>query len=272
MIIAQIGDTHIDPIRPAAGGRIDTAGALARCIEQLNALDPQPDLVLHTGDLVERRTPEEYSRFRQVVAVLRAPFYAIPGNHDGRGAMRAAFTDAPWMPPEGEFLHYTVEDAGPVRIVALDCTVPGSGSGALCDERLDWLAARLAEAPARPTLVALHHPPFPTGLPEIDRGGFGGLDRFKAVIGEHPQVERIVCGHVHRAMQVRFAGTIAWSVPATGYQFALDRREGAPLAYALEPPAFGLHVWTAHGLVSHLVPIGDWAGPFPFLKDGRPIR
>ncbi len=108
MIIAQIGDTHIDPERPAARGLIDTAQAFVRCIEQINALDPQPDLVLHTGDLVERRTPEEYARFREIAASLKAPLYAIPGNHDGREAMRAAYTDAPWMPREGPFLHYTI--------------------------------------------------------------------------------------------------------------------------------------------------------------------
>src|SRR3546814_5561001 len=118
-----------------------------------------------------RSTPEEYARFREIAAALNAPLYAIPGNHDGRETMRAAFTDAPWMPREGDFLHYTIEDAGPVRIVALDCTIPRAGSGELCAVRLDWLTARLAEAPARPPIVALHHPPFPTGLPEIDRGG-----------------------------------------------------------------------------------------------------
>lgn len=271
MIIAQIGDTHIDPERPAARGLIDTAQAFARCIEQINALDPQPNLVLHTGDLVERRTPEEYARFREIAAALKAPLYAIPGNHDGREAMRAAYTDAPWMPREGAFLHFTIEEAGPVRIVALDCIIPGGGSGELCDERLAWLAARLAEAPARPTLLALHHPPFPTGLPEIDRGGFGGLDRFREIVAANPQIERIVCGHVHRAIQTRFGGTIASSVPSTGYQFALDTREGAPLAYMMEPPAFALHVWTAQGLLTHHVPIGPWTGPVPFLKDGRRI-
>lgn len=272
MIVVQIGDTHIDPARPAAGGRIDTAEALARCIAQINALEPQPTLVLHTGDLVERRTPAEYAAFREIAAALRAPFYAIPGNHDGRDAMRAAFTDAPWMPQDGDFIQYTIEDAGPLRIVALDCTIPGAGSGALCDERLSWLAARLAEAPARPTIVALHHPPFPTGLPEIDRGGFGGLDAFKAIIADNVQVERVVSGHVHRAMHVRFGGTIASTVPSTCYQFALDTTEGAPLAYMMEPPAFAVHRWTAHGLLSHLVPIGSWDGPFPFLRDGRTIR
>src|SRR3546814_20369352 len=99
--------SHSDPVRPAAGGRIDTAVALRRCIEQIDALDPQPDLVLHIGDLVERRTPEEYARFREIAAALNAPLYAIPGNHDGRATKRAALTDAPWMPRAGDLLHYT---------------------------------------------------------------------------------------------------------------------------------------------------------------------
>lgn len=272
MILAQITDTHIETGGKAAFGRVDTAAALERCIDLLHGLDPAPDLVLHTGDLVDRRTPEEYARFREIIARLKLPFYAIPGNHDAREPMRAAFADAGWMPREGEFLHYAI-DTFPVRILALDCIVPRSGSGALCEARLRWLEERLEAQPSRPTVVALHHPPFATGLPEIDRGGFGNQDRFAAVLRRHPQVERVICGHVHRAITTRFGGTVATAAPAVCYQFALDTREGAPLSYAFEPPGLYLHVWReGEGLLTHLLPIGDYGPPIPFLKDGKMLR
>ncbi len=271
MILAQITDTHIGEGGRAAFGRVDTAAALARCIDALHALDPAPDLVLHTGDLVERRTPEEYARFREVLAGLRLPFRAIPGNHDAREPMRAAFADTDWMPREGDYLQFAIEHL-PVRILALDSTIPRRGSGELDAARLAWLEERLAEAPDRPTIVALHHPPFPTGMPEMDRGGFGNADRFAALLARHRNVERVICGHVHRAMTVRFGGTIASTAPSMSYQFALDRRDGAPLSYAFEPPGFHLHVWSEGvGLVTHLVPIGDYE-TIPFLKDGKVIR
>ena len=271
MIIAQITDTHLKVEGSLAFGRIDTTPFLDRCIESLDALDPAPDLVLHTGDLVERRTPEEYDRFRRLTAGLRFPFFAIPGNHDAREPMRAAYRDAAWMPPGGDFLHYAIE-GWPVRILMLDSIIPGKGSGELCEERLTWLEARLAEQPRRPTIVALHHPPFRTGIAQIDRGGFGNAARFEVLLKRFDNIERVICGHVHRPITTRFGGTIASSAPAVAYQFDLDLREEAPLSLVMEPPGFALHTWQPdHGLVSHLVPLGEFDGPFPFLKDGKMI-
>ena len=51
-------------------------------------------------------------------------------------------------------------------------------------------------APGRVAL-AMHHPPFKTGITWMDESGFEGLELFEATIREHP-VERIVCGHIHR--------------------------------------------------------------------------
>lgn len=271
MIIAQITDTHIKVEGSLAFGRVDATPFLARCLAAIDALDPAPDLVLHTGDLVERRTPEEYERFRRLTAGLRLPFFAIPGNHDARQPMRAAYHDAPWMPAEGDFLHYTIED-WPVRILMLDSIIPGKGGGELCEARLDWLEARLAEQPTRPTVVALHHPPFRTGIAQIDRDGFGNAARFDALLRRFDNVERLICGHVHRAITTRFGGTIASAAPATAYQFDLDLRPDAPLSLVMEPAGFAVHTWQpGEALVSHLVPIGDFDGPYPFLKDGKPV-
>ena len=266
MIIAQITDTHILPEGKIAFGT-DTDAALARCVAQLNALDPAPDLVLHTGDLIDRGTPEEYARFRDAIAGLKHPFCAIPGNHDARDPMRAAFAGSGWMPQDDGFVQYTIEDL-PCRLIALDSLIPRRGHGELCDERLDWLEARLADAPERPTLVAVHHPPFATGLQEIDRNGFGGAERLAAILSGHRQVQRLVCGHVHRSMQTLFGGTIASTAPSAAYEFVLDLRTGAPLAWNHEPPGFDLHVWDGTRLITHTAAIGDY-GAHPFLKDGK---
>ena len=96
-------------------------------------------------------------------------------------------------------MQYVVE-GHPVRLIALDTLVPGQVGGLLCAERLIWLAARLEEAPARPTLIFMHHPPFVTGLQAMDAMGLEGKEELAAVIRRHPQVERLVCGHVHRPM------------------------------------------------------------------------
>ena len=41
----------------------------------------------------------------------------------------------------------------------------------------------------------------------------------------------------------------------------------APLAFAMEPPGYQLHVWTEGvGLVTHTAVIGSFDGPYPFRE------
>jgi 3',5'-cyclic AMP phosphodiesterase CpdA len=263
MIIAQISDTHIREEGHLAYRRIDTAGFLGRAVEHLARLVPPPDVVLVTGDLVDAGRPEEYRHLRRLLAPLSMPVYLIPGNHDDREALREVFADHHYLPRRG-FLQYVVE-GHPVRLVALDTLLPGQGGGLLCAERLAWLESRLAEAPGRVTLILLHHPPFRTGIWHMDRLGLEGADAMGAIVARHPQVERVVAGHLHRAIQFRWHGTLASTAPSTAHQVVLDFREDGPAAWALEPPGFQLHVWRADtGLVTHTCPIGDFAGPYPF--------
>ena len=94
------------------------------------ALDPRPDVVLATGDLVEGGKPEEYALLRLLLAPLAMPVHLIPGNHDARDALREAFADHAYLPPTG-FLHYTIETL-PVRLIALDTLVPGKTTRRAC--------------------------------------------------------------------------------------------------------------------------------------------
>lgn len=268
MLIAQISDMHVMPRGRLAMGRVDTNACLARAVESLAREDPQPDVVLATGDLVDAGTPDSYAALRALLAPLRVPVFLIPGNHDDRDALRAAFPDHAYLPPSG-FLHYVVEDH-PVRLVGLDSLVPGQDGGLLCAERLAWLDARLAERPERPTLVFLHHPPMAVGIERMDRIGLAGADRLAAVIHRHPQVKRVAAGHVHRAVHGPFAGTMASTCPSTAHQILLDLRPDAALGFILEPPAYHLHRYRpGSGIVTHAVPVGTFRGPFSFA-DGAP--
>jgi 3',5'-cyclic AMP phosphodiesterase CpdA len=246
---------------------------LERAVAHLNRLAPRPDVALATGDLVERGEPEEYARLRAILDRLAMPLYVIPGNHDSREHLARAFADRGYLPTRGEFLHYTVEE-WPVRLVGLDTQVPGQPGGALCAERLAWLDARLGEAPVRPTLVFMHHPPFLTGLAAMDGMGLEGKEALAAVIRRHPQVERIACGHVHRPMTRRFAGTVATTCPATAHQIALELRPAERLSVVMEPPACTLHLWLGAdaGLVSHVSVIGDERPPFTLFDGQRWLR
>ncbi len=272
MLIAQITDTHISTPDSVNDRHFRTAEHLERAVAHLNRLDPRPDVVLATGDLVERGEAQEYVRLRSILDRLTMPVYAVPGNHDSREQLARAFADRGYLPDQG-FLQYTVE-GWPVRLIGLDTHVPGEPGGRLCAERLGWLDARLAEAPDRPTLVFMHHPPFVTGMQAMDAMGLEGGPALAEVIGRHPQVERVVCGHVHRAMTRRFAGTVASTSPATAHQLALVLTPARHLAVVMEPPACALHLWLGSeaGLVSHLSVIGDERPPFTLYDGQRWLR
>jgi len=142
MIVAQLSDPHIvapgnSPRTPAGFGPVDTAAFLSRAVAAINRLDPLPDVTVITGDLVDRGEPDEYDHLRRLLAPLRMPVFVIPGNHDAREPLRAAFGGDGYLSADG-FIQYAVEDY-PLRLAALDTLVPGKHHGELCAERLDWL-------------------------------------------------------------------------------------------------------------------------------------
>lgn len=262
MLVAQITDLHISVPGGKTDERYRTAEHLARAVAHLNGLARRPDAVLVTGDLVDIGTPAEYARLRELLAPLTIPFHLIPGNHDHREHLRAAFADHAYL-PRGGFLQYTIEHL-PVRFIALDTHVPGEIGGTLCAERLDWLAARLAEQPERPTVLFMHHPPFRTGIEQMDKWSLADADAFGAVVARHPQIERILCGHLHRPTLVRWRGTVASTCPATAHQIMLDFGPPKQLSMVMEPPCCQLHFWSPQtGLVTHTSYIGDYGPPIP---------
>lgn len=266
MLLAQISDLHIKQPGVLAYRRVDTAARLARTIARLNALVPRPDAVIVTGDLVDRGLADEYEHLKTLLATLEIPYWLLIGNHDERAALREAFPDRAELRAGGDFVQYAV-DIGPLRLIALDSMEPGQSAGTLCAARLAWLEQQIDAARERPVIVALHHPPFDCGIDHMDaiRLDAQAAVALEALVAQHPNVERVICGHVHRPMFVRFGGTIASAVPAPAHQVTLDLAPGAPSTFTLEPPAFALHRYDARGgLVTHHAYVDESDGPYPF--------
>jgi Icc protein len=139
----------------------------------------------------------------------------------------------------------------------VDSTRPGEDAGELDAERLAWLDAALAEAPGTPTLVAMHHPPLVTGMPAFDAIGLPPADRtaLAEVIARHPQVQRIVAGHVHRTIAGSLAASDVLIVPSTYVQARLAF--GAqPMSFVDEPAGFAVHALVDGEVASHIQPVG----------------
>lgn len=267
-LIAQISDPHLKAGGKFSYGVVDTLGALQRMVAHLNASVPRPDVVVVSGDLVDFGRADEYAVLAPVLGELAMPFYLVPGNHDDRVQMLAAFGGQSCLPVTEGTLDW-VEEAHPVRLIGLDSTIPGAHGGQLSDAQLAWLDRRLCERPDIPTLLILHHPPFITGIGHMDREPFANAAAFEHVVARHPQVERVLCGHLHRPIQRRFGGSLVNVCPGTSHQIVLDLQETAPAHFALEPAGYLLHRWhPQEGLVTHTGVAGKYPGPYPFYDAG----
>jgi 3',5'-cyclic AMP phosphodiesterase CpdA len=200
------------------------------------------------------------------------PLYFVGGNHDERSALRESFSGAgfEYLEQCDEFLQYAV-DLGGIRLIALDTAVPVQGRGKLCSKRLAWLDERLGED-SSPTLVAMHHPPFMTGIAHMDALGLEGSQALESIITNHSHVERLLCDHIHRSIQCRFGNTLASTCPSPAHQVALDLRIDGPDCFVMEPPGYQLHLWRDGRLVSHSCAIGDYAAPLSFSTGWRSHR
>ena len=252
-LLAQLSDPHV---RVDADAGDAAARRLSAAVEALLEVDPQPGAVLVSGDLVEHGDAAEYARVRELLAPLPMPVHVLPGNHDVRGALRAAFD----LPGSGEEpVRYSVQ-CGPVRVVVCDTTVPGHDEGRLGGAMLEWLDGELGIDGVTPTIIAMHQPPLVTGVPPMDAICLPAEDcaGLADVLSRHPTVQRVVCGHVHRAMYSVLGGVGIFTAPSTYLQMELDFH-AETIKLAKEPPAFVLHLWSGGTLTTHVQPVAHAA-------------
>jgi 3',5'-cyclic-AMP phosphodiesterase len=276
-LLVQLSDPHIKAPGSLAYGRVDTAAFLGRAVEAVLKLKQAPVAVVITGDLTDFGRAEEYAHLRLLLRPIVCPVFLMPGNHDDRAAMRQAFRDHAYLrhaagESDSAFMQYAVDLDG-CRLVTVDTVVPKASRGAVCAQRISVLDDLLSQDRNTPTIVAMHHPPFRTFIGHMDDIGLlEGANALRTVIERHPQVERVICGHLHRSIQTRWANTVAMTAPSTAHQVSLDLAKDAASTFSMEPPGFLVHAWSHDGVMAtHEVAIGAFDGPYPFFEDGALI-
>lgn len=266
MLIAQLTDLHIKKDGKVAYKKVDTLQCLKDAVCHINALEPQPDWVVVTGDLGDFGTADEYAVLVPELQRLKAPLKVIPGNHDHRGVMREAFSGVATFDHD-EYCHF-VQGAGEYQLIGLDSSVLGKPYGHLAQESLTWLNDRLEQHKERPTLLFLHHPPMEVGLRHMDVQKLLNDDELWHIIRHHSQVKGLVAGHLHRPIFATWKDLPVWVGPSHSHAVTLDLRPEAPSSFSLETPAIQLFKLTGDGIVSHLSYIQKEAGstgPYPFF-------
>jgi len=233
-LLVQLSDLHI-------GGNengMDPIPRLEAVIGAVRALPNRPDAVLVSGDLTDDGAEQSYRVAREMLAGLEVPLHVIPGNHDDRERLREAFD----LPGAGdEPINYSAT-VGELRLVAFDSIVPGQDPGDFPSEQLRWLDAELAAESRAPTLLALHHPPLATGIPEWDAINLLAPQReaLAAVVARHPQLLGITGGHLHRVATSALAGRPVLAAPSTYWQVSPDFEEEEKYR-VVDCPGFAIH-------------------------------
>ena len=196
MIIAHISDTHIALDSPDANRRLSD---FERTIVDINALDPAPDVIFHTGDVVHNGRADEYVETVRILDNAQAPVYVIPGNKDDRTNLRAAFAPHGYLKPGSDFVEYAVEDY-PVRLIAVDTKSLKSNKGDFCPERARHLIGQIDDETTKPIAVFAHHPPFqvPVGPDPLNFETPEMLERLRRALQHSQRVVGVFSGHVHR--------------------------------------------------------------------------
>jgi Icc protein len=241
VIIAQISDTHIVLDTPDAERRLRD---FENTIADLNALNPAPDVIFHTGDVVHNGRPDEYAEAARILAKARAPVYVLAGNKDNRANLRAAFSDRGYLARDAEFIDYTVEEF-PVRLIAVDTLNTASNKGDFCEVRAKRLIDMIDAEPTKPIAVFAHHPPYEVqvGPDPINFETVESMVRLQRAVQHSGRIAAVFCGHVHRGTAGQIGTTPVLVVPC----IATTLRKGDYPAPMKTRPVYYIHCFDSDG-------------------------
>ena len=216
--VAQITDAHLFADVELKVFGVKTHDSLQAVIERLKKLQPQPDILLLTGDLSQDESSKSYEFLTSFIAPLNIPAYWLPGNHDNLQAMEQVLQ----QPPINATKSFT---SGGWNFLLLSSLIPGCVHGEISLQSLDWLESQLSQVTDLPTLVALHHPPCLINSEWMDKINLRNYEEFLAVVDRYPQVKLVVFGHIHQEFDNQRQGVRYLGSPSTCVQFQPQSKE-----------------------------------------------
>jgi len=209
--------------------------SLLRAVDDVNALDPQPDFVLYGGDLAQLGQPRELELGAQILKNLKAPVKMMVGEHDwffDLGARWKSLFGAPQYSFDHKGVHFvtimsvdendfwTARKLTPLErmrtVAGLDNRNQSSFQVGAAGRA--WLAADLAKVDTKTPLVVFSHSPLykyykPWNFWTDD------ADEVQAILSPYDHVT-VIHGHTHQVLtnrigNIHFHGMLstAWPWP-----------------------------------------------------------
>ena len=222
--ILQITDLHLSTPVISEDDSSSTAcqHSFESVLQQALNEDIRCDLIIVTGDLVNRVKSTIYDHIFEVLQATQIPFACIAGNHDvtDENGMDLPFFQRELVaqPADRRLLNRHVIESDHWQLLFIDSSITGKVEGEIRSIDIEWLRQQLTACP-KPALIALHHHIIPVDSAWIDTHMAQNTESFWQNMTPFAHLQVIISGHTHQE-QVRYRqGVTVYSTPSTCYQF-----------------------------------------------------
>lgn len=243
--IVQITDLHLLADREARLLGYGTHTMLTKTVDAIRKHAVRPDACFVTGDISQDESEESYELARAELGRLDMPIFWIPGNHDDSERAAAVFGKSSNM-------HRLSTLATPSwDFIALDTCRRGADEGYLNDADFRRFTAdvQAAASAGKRISVIMHHHPVPVETPLLDKYVLQGNQSLLTLLDSTPQINLLICGHVHGDYRLQHGHQTIEACPATCFQW----EKGTSALKTEDSRGFKIFSFSPHGYESTLI-------------------
>lgn len=221
LTFAQISDAHYSSAQTNTSYRLtaESGELLSDAIAQVNET-PNVDFVMFTGDMINTPYQKELMSFLTYANQLRAPWYAVYGNHDicvGGYLSKKLYLDIlnshnrsfNFSKP-----YYSFTPKKGYKVIGLDSIIDTriTANGVIDKEQLKWLDKELAKSKNDTVLIFLHNPLVEPLHSESHK--VLNADEVLKVINKYKNPIAIFSGHYHTTKITKIGNVLHVSTPS----------------------------------------------------------
>jgi 3',5'-cyclic AMP phosphodiesterase CpdA len=193
--LVQISDTHISEHGQFAESVFDKA------INEINKLQPSPDMVVHTGDLTDHGVFADYQFAKKKLEGVDARLFVAPGNHDERNYGQSLFKEI-----VGPLDHKV--STGKVALFLLNSPEPDRDEGRLGRRRQSFLEQEITGLSREVIkVVVFHHHLVPVPFAGREMNVLEDAGDVLDIVLKH-KVDLVLMGHRHVRRSLRIDNTL----------------------------------------------------------------